>query len=273
MNEKEEQTNVLYYKTEIFPGAYTITGPFGNIFKNAGVKTPFPLSEELADVLIEDLNYVYDDGYEMPVYENASPRSLEYSELDALTGIKVPDVIAAIMKAKNDNNYYHRYTGLDIDNALADDSLLKHYREGPFLIDQDYIHIAKEYFRKYDLSITKNNSVHCDILNDDILLGMVIENELGKLNRPEMISFVYLFKKLKGFSVILPLLWVKNVIDDTDLAWVFLDSLFMLDHAVDFENITLNDIGAIEEVLTDKLYFMREAIDIYIEDAIKMFHN
>ena len=275
MNEKEEQTNGFYHKTEIFPGAYTITGPFGNIFKNAGVKTPFPLPEELADVLIEDLNYVYDDGHEMPFYKDTFSVSLEYSELDSLTDIKVSDVIATIMKAKIDNDYYLRYTSLDIDNALAYDSLLKHYREGPLLLEQEYVYTAKEYFGKYVFPVRENSSGYYDILDDDILLSMVMDKEFRNLNRPEMVAFVYLFRKLKGFSVILPLLWVKKIIDETDLAGVFVDSLFMLDYVinVDLNKVTLNDIDAIEEVLTDKLCFLRQAIDIYIKDSVKIFPN
>jgi hypothetical protein len=276
MNEKGEQSNELYNKTELFPGAFTILGPSGNILKNAGVKYPFPLPEELTDILIDELSYIFDDEEEMPL-DDIFSGSLEYTELVSAVDISAFEVVSELMKAKSDNDHYVRHTWLDIDNALSYDTLLTIDREDTFALNSEYKNKAKEYFGRYNVKLPfiMNRSNHDDMHDDKFLFGLFLYEKIRELSRPEMIALVHLFKKLKGFSIILPFLWVKDVIDETDLAVAYIDSLYKLNYVidVDLKKFSLNEIDTMEAVLMDKLCFLRQAIDIYIYDAVKMFPN
>ena len=277
MKEKREQSIGLYSKTESTPGVFTINGFGGNTFINAGIKRPSPISEELADILVKELNYIYDDEDKILFNDDVFSASMEYSELVSLVDISAFKVIAELMKAKNDNSYFRCKKTLDIDNALEYDCMLTMDVDDTEGLNSDYMNKAKAYFGKYNLKIPllADRLNYGDLIDDEYLFDIFLNKKIAELSRPEKIALVHIFKKLKGFSITLPYLWIMNVIDDTDMAEAFIDSLYKLDYVTDLDlgKLDLNNIDVMEAVLSDKLFYLRQAIDVYIKDAVKMFPN
>ena len=276
MRNNKEKIVGSFYKVKLVTGKFTINDICGNSLKNEGVKYPFPLSEQLADILTEELNYVF-DVEDLLSDDDEFTGKKDYAKLISVVDISAFKVISELMKIRNNCNNFVFTKEINIDSALEFDSLLKVDIEDKLCLYSGYMKRAKEYLEKYNVilplpDIRNNNG---NLIDDEFLFREFLNKRIMELSRPEKVALVHMFNKLKGFSITLLFLWLSNVIDENDLANAFIDSLYNFDSVTDLdvENLDLYDIDVMESVLADKLYLLKLVLDTYIEDVVRIMPN
>ena len=275
---KNNKENIVgsFSKVELAPGKFTINDLWGNSLKNAGVKYPFPLSEQLADILTDELNHVFDIEdllFNGDDYSGAT----DYAKLISIVDISAFEVIVEIMKVKNNNNHFVFKKEINVNLALEFDSLLQVDAEDELSLSSGYMKRAKKYFGKYNVKLpvpdSRNNKEN--LIDDDFLFREFFNKRIAELSRPEKIALVHMFNKLNGFSITLLYLWIINVIDEDDIADAFVDSIYNFDQVAELnvESLDLYDIDVLEAVLAEKLYLLKLVLDTYLEDMVRIMPN
>ncbi len=209
-------SNFVYHKNEILPGRYEITGSCGNVLKKAGVRYPFPVSEEVADILINDLIDILAIKYGLDVFNPEDWATIQEVHKMTESECIAIKVLAGIMRLKN--GVEENSTGGIEKMVRSDRFLFMDMQDGRAVLSK-YTYEAEKYFRKYGMHLPLSNyneETTAIVEKTNIFIEMFIE-EVKKLSGIEKVTLFQLHKYLQEYSIVMPYLWIKNIIHFGDM--------------------------------------------------------
>ena len=279
MSEKEyEKLNVVFIKQEISPGQFVIKGVRGDLLKKAGVTEPFPVSEKVAEIIINDLTDIVYYNYNLDAYDISRRNEIQnipdqFEDMSlALRGI------AMILNFKTGTGKTD--TGNLEDMIKSDKFLLIEEKNDVFLFYSEAVDEAMKYFQKYNILVPLKNFYP----DDDIFkekrdeLTKLFYSRFNKLSNIYRLIIKVLYHYFNEYSIIMPFLWTINVLPYYNLVRSYLDIHF---GTVDYSGNTPDELVYKKEAfLNYKGIFLRKRVENlekmlkqYINDETKMCVN